>query len=386
MKILHAIATLDPRDGGPVSGLLGMIDALRAYAVHSAVAVLDAPRAPWLVGVPFEVHAFGPAPGTYRRSPRFRRWLHDHAGDFDAVIVHGLWGYQGFAVWRELRGGATPYYVFPHGMLDPWFKRRHPLKHLKKWLYWPWGQYPVLRDARGVLFTCEEERRLARQSFWLYRCREAVAGFGAAPVTGDASAQREAFLKAFPALAGRRLMLFVGRLHPKQACDLLIDAFADQCRNHADVDLVLAGPDPIGWEAALRARVRGHGLESRVCFTGLIEGDVKWGAYRAADVFVLPSHQENFGVVVAEALACGVPVLLSDKVNIWREVLDDGAGMVAPDDVAGTSRLLRDWLALPRERRDSMRERAAASFTARFGMPAFAARFAALLQQDPSTS
>ena len=70
------------------------------------------------------------------------------------------------------QGFHTPaYFVFTHGMLDPWFKRTYPLKHLKKWLYWPWAEYRVLRDAQAVLFTCEEERILARQSFWLYKCK-----------------------------------------------------------------------------------------------------------------------------------------------------------------------------------------------------------------------
>ena len=76
---------------------------------------------------------------------------------FDAVIINGLWQYHSFGAWRALRGTATPYYVFPHGMLDPWFKRSFPLKHLKKWLYWPWAEYRVLRDARAVIFTCEAE-------------------------------------------------------------------------------------------------------------------------------------------------------------------------------------------------------------------------------------
>ncbi|MEB0151131.1 glycosyltransferase, partial [Pseudomonas sp. CCC2.2] len=82
--------------------------------------------------------------------------------------------------WRALAKKKIPYFIFTHGMLDPWFKKNYPLKHLKKWLYWTWGEYRVLRDAKAVLFTCEEEKILARQSFWLYKANEVVTAFGTA--------------------------------------------------------------------------------------------------------------------------------------------------------------------------------------------------------------
>src|SRR6266481_4864459 len=108
-----------------------------------------------------------------------------------------------------------------------WFKRAYPLKHLKKWLYWPWAEYRVLRNASAVCFTCEEERKLARQSFWLYRCNEKVVAFGTAAPGGDAQAQKRLFLSHYMELQGRRFILFLGRIHPKKGCDLVIRAFTD---------------------------------------------------------------------------------------------------------------------------------------------------------------
>jgi hypothetical protein len=128
---------------------------------------LDVPSDPWVQASKFKVHALGPAVLGYGFSSRLVPWLRAHAHEYDAVIVNGLWEYIGFATWRALAGGSTPYFVFTHGMLDPWFKHTYPLKHLKKWLYWPWGEYRVLRDACRVIFTCEDERLLARESFWL---------------------------------------------------------------------------------------------------------------------------------------------------------------------------------------------------------------------------
>jgi glycosyltransferase involved in cell wall biosynthesis len=249
-----------------------------------------------------------------------------------------------------MHGRETPYFVFPHGMLDPWFKRTYPLKHLKKWLYWPWAEYRVLRDAKAVCFTSEEERRRARESFWLYRGREAVVNYGTAAPEGNAEDQKRKFFQKFPALRGQRLILFLGRIHEKKGCDLLIEAFhrvVSVRRNAlADLRLVFAGPDQTGWQAELHARARALGIDGQVIWTGMLTGDIKWGAIRAAAVFALPSHQENFGVAVAEALACSVPVLLSNKVNIWREIEADRAGLVASDDLGGIQRLIERWLAL----------------------------------------
>src|SRR5260370_33621059 len=111
-------------------------------------------------------------------------------------------------------------------MVDPWFARTYPLKYLKKWIYWPWGEYRVLRDARAVLFTCEEERVLAGQSFWLYRCNGVGVNLGTARPTGDPEAQARTFHDRFPPLRAKRLALFMRRIHPYKGCDLAIQAFA----------------------------------------------------------------------------------------------------------------------------------------------------------------
>ena len=145
---------------------------------------------------------------------------------YDAVIVNGIWQFHSFGAWRALRNSSTPYVLFTHGMLDPWFKKQYPLKHLKKWMYWPWAEYRVLRDAQAVLFTCEEERVLARESFWLYRCNEVVVSYGTAKPKGDPELERQEFFTRYPELRGKKLALFMGRIHPKKGCDLLIEAFA----------------------------------------------------------------------------------------------------------------------------------------------------------------
>ena len=118
----------------------------------------------------------------------------------------------------------------------------------------------------------------------------------------------------------------------------------------------------------------------------MLEGDCKWGAFHSANAFVLPSHQENFGIAVAEALACGLPVLISDKVNIWREIQSDGAGIVAPDSLEGTQHLLQSWVDLPLAQQIQMGGSAVQCFENRFEIHRMAQSLLRALQSGPILS
>jgi glycosyltransferase involved in cell wall biosynthesis len=380
MKILHLLASVDPRAGGPVEGVRRSGTAMQEAGHEIEVATCDAPGDAYLAAFPFPVHAFGPTQGRYSFSERLAPWLAANAKRFDAVVVHGLWQYHGFAAWKALHKSAVPYYVYVHGMLDPWFKEAYPLKHLKKWLYWPWAEYRVLRDARAVIFTTEEERTRARRSFWLYRAHERIVPFGTTVPQLEAAPLRETFLNAIPSLRGKRIVLFLGRVHAKKGCDLLIDAFARVAGRDPTLHLVIAGPDETGWASTLRIRAQAAGIAHRVSLPGMLQGELKWGAFHASDVFVLPSHQENFGVAVAEALGCGLPALISDKVNVWREIEADGAGLVAADTVDGTEKNLVRWLELDDTARAAMRTQAAQTFNARFRVETMVSALTALLE------
>ncbi|MEA3213387.1 MAG: hypothetical protein QOE70_6444 [Chthoniobacter sp.] len=370
MRLLHCIHSLNPAGGGPAEAVRLLTNVLCEMGHTVEVLSLDPPGAPWPQEITVPVAALGRSASGYGYTSALVPWLARHAARFDAVIVHGIWQYHSLGVWRALRKSGVPYFVFTHGMLDPWFKRTYPLKHLKKWLYWPWAEYRVLRDARAVIFTCNEERRLARQSFGLYRCRERVVTYGTLAPQGDPAAQRAAFLRHFPALEGKRLLLFLGRLCEKKGADLLLRAFAEISKTHPrgeELHLMLAGPFANArYQAELTGLAARLGPPGSVTFPGMLSGDLRWGAFHAAEAFVLPSHQENFGIAVAEALACGLPVLISKEVNIWREIANDGAGLVAKDDLAGTSSLLRRWLRLAPGEREHMRVRARHCFAQRF--------------------
>lgn len=367
MRILHTISTVNPARGGPIEGVkqLAAVNQLNGHQIE--VVSLDPPNSPHLHSVPLPVYAMGPGWLKYNYSHRLLPWLRENAKHYDAVVVNGIWQYHSFATWRALSRSQTPYVLFTHGMLDPWFKDTYPLKHFKKLLYWPWGEYRVLRDARAVLFTCEEERVLARQSFpSRYRWNEIVVNYGTAGPKDDPQREVESFYAKYPELRRKRLAIFLGRLHVKKGCDLLLRAFAKVLAPNADWQLVICGPDQTGWQRELESIAEALHISHRVTWAGLVSGELKWGALRAAEIFVLPSHQENFGIAVAEALACATPVLISNKVNIWREIESDGAGLVAEDDLEGNCSLLKRWLRMTGAQQSEMRKRALACFHNRF--------------------
>lgn len=366
LRILHAIGTVNPSSGGPLEGVRQISAINQSYGHVPEVLTLDDPASPWIDKLGFKVHAMGPSRTSFGYCPRLVDWLRAHRHNYDVVIVNGIWGYNSFGVWLALHNTDTPYYVYTHGMLDPWFKYRYPWKHIKKWLFWPWGVFPVLRDARGVFFTCEAERRLARDSFWLYDCNEIVVSYGTPGVPSLAKDYAAAFLEKRPELKPYRRFVFLGRVHPKKGPDIIIKTLERlQRAGHWKPDsmrLIMAGPAVGDYAEELQALARKLKVADSIHWTGMLLGDDKWGALQCAEAFLLPSHQENFGIAVAESLSVSVPVLISRAINIWERIRDEGAGTVGEDTVASFTAQMIEWLELPPDRIAHMRQQARRCF------------------------
>ncbi|GGG91360.1 glycosyltransferase [Silvibacterium dinghuense] len=379
MRILHIIPSLDLAYGGPPEGLRRLAAGYLREGHDVEVATLDDPRAEFLRELPFPVSAHGPRKNTYGYSPTLLPWLRENASRFDGVVVNGLWQYHGRAAWLALHGRQR-YAVFMHGMLDPYFNKPYLTKFAKKWPYWLFNEYKLIRDAHRVLFTSEAEMHLAAKSMWPYRAEGMVVPYGTPGPGKDTALYRRAFLELCPQMEEKRFLLFLGRIHPKKGCDLLIEAFAAAAA--ADLHLVIAGPDQTGWKAQLEARAVELGVADRIHWPGMLSGDTKWGAYFCADAFILPSHQENFGISVAEALACRLPVLISDQVNIHAEVKSDGAAIVEPDTLDGTRRMIEQWENMPVSQKDAMRAAARRCFEQRYNSQRLPSSIVSLFQSS----
>jgi len=209
-------------------------------------------------------------------------------------------------------------------------------------MYWWWKQREILKYAQAVCFTTEEERVLARKTFFPYQANEVVTGIGVSEPPPACSKQKEDFLAKYPILKGKRMLLYLGRFHPKKGVDLLIQEWNKKQKNKKDITLVLGGPLSPSSPFIEKLKNLSYGC-SNICWTGMLDGKDKWTALRLADALILPSHQENYGMVVAEACSVGKPVLLTNKVNLWREIESTCAGMVAEDNAEGISKMLNAW-------------------------------------------
>ena len=356
---------MDPLTGGPCQGIRNSNLALSDLGVKREVVSLDSPLASFLGDDAFPIHAMGPGERIWGYSPKLIPWLIENLGRFDVVIVNGLWQYHSYAVRKALilykkqimnnvNKPIPKLFIMPHGMLDPYFQRapERKLKALRNWIYWKLIEHKVINEAQGLLFTCEEELLLAREPFKPYRPKaELNVGYGIVEPPVHTFEMAQAFFAACPEVGKRPFFLFLSRVHQKKGVDLLIKAYKkvyDKRLNHNDLEfpaLVIAGPGletPYG-QQMLDLALEGTQINAPIYFPGMLKGDAKWGAFYMCEAFILPSHQENFGIAVAEALACSKSVLISNQVNIWREIIAAKGGIAADDTLDGTQELLEVW-------------------------------------------
>ena len=264
-------------------------------------------------------------------------------------------------------------YVMPHGMLDPYFQRApdRKLKALRNWIFWKIIENKIVNQADALLFTCETELLLARETFSRYKPKKEInVGYGIEAPPAFVISMRDAFSKICPGIIGDSpYLLFLSRVDPKKGVDLLLKAYLsilDQrtTLGMATPKLVIAGPGmETQYGQQMKQLVQEHkqGLNA-VLFPGMISGDAKWGAFYGCEAFVLPSHQENFGIAVAEALACSKPVLISNQINIWREIKKSEAGIISDDTLEGTIEILKKWFILSVDHKSMMSNKASECF------------------------
>lgn len=368
MRLLRVIGSVNPAAGGPINGLVNSSKRLIGKGHNIDTLTLDNPSSEWVSEFDLPLVTFNSFLGTYRYSPEFSKWLLSNVGRYDIVVIHGLWQFHSYATAAVCKKLSVPYVMFTHGMLDPWFNVGNPIKAFKKKLYWQLFERHTINNAACVLFTSEEEKSLAKKSFSPYSPTERVVAYGSPLPDVESELAKETFFSSFQILRNKKYVLFLSRIHKKKGIHLLIDALGQIQSLPDDFMLVIAGPDYNGLQAKLTKEIESQKLADRVMWLGMLKGEMKWGAYHAADVFILPSHQENFGIVVAEALSTETPVLITNKVNIWREIKAENAGFVENDDVNGVVRLLNRWLALDEIKKREMACRALACYKKHFSI------------------
>lgn len=362
MRILHIASNLATAAGGPSVALAGLARAQAAMGDEVAVVSgwnRDAPgaeEAEALAADGVEVSRIGPCLGPLKRHPRLARTVRRAAERADVVHAHGLWEEAQWLAFRESRRRGRPFVLRPCGMLDPWSLGQ---SRWRKRLYRAWRLDRMVAGAAALHFTTAEERRLARPATG--GARGFILPNGLDPAEFERLPPRGR-LRGRLGVGDRPMALFLGRIHPKKGLDLLVEAFAEASLPEGAA-LVIAGGDLAGHLPEVRALARraDPGGE-RILFAGELRGGERIEALVDADLFVLPSRQENFGIAVAEAMACGAPVVVSDRVNLAGVVERAGAGAVVPLGGGALSRSLGEWMG------DAGRRRAAGDRGRRFAM------------------
>jgi glycosyltransferase involved in cell wall biosynthesis len=363
MRILQVVSTLAPRQGGPSIACPELSRELVRQGHQVSIYASDVDGAGHMAvpldrpmidnGVTIRYFRGWSEPSKYMFSAGMWRALRDTVADFDVVHIYSVFGFSSSAAAYWCRKRGVPHMVHPHGSLDPFIRRRH---RPRKWIHAKLLAERDYRKATAVLFNSAEEMRLASDWSGLKMMPHNGAGPKrfVVPVGLDPqwlqepdAAAGERFRNKFPELSGRRLVVYFGRINFKKGLDILAGAFARVARDRQDIHLVLAGPDTEGYGRKVKGWLAEGGVLEKATFTGLLEGEYRFAVLQRAEVFALPSYTENFGQVVVEAMASRVPVVISDRVNIWPYVKQANAGLVVPCDAEATAEALRSVLTDP---------------------------------------
>jgi glycosyltransferase involved in cell wall biosynthesis len=349
MRILYIIPSLAQRDGGPSKAAIDMCRDLRRRGEDAEVYTtnvdgnycLDVPLA-----TPIDINGarvtYFPVNGGhyYKFSISMAAALKANVHHYDIVHINSLYQFPSTAAAHYCRKYSVPYILRPHGTLDPYLYRRHPLR---KRIYELLVERRNLVNAAVVHFTADEEMSLAH-SLGL-RFQGVVMPLGV-EVNEVMSACNDVDPQ-WSELAEKRVILFLGRINFKKGLDLLAEAFGTVHQYHPDAHLVIAGPDSRGYVNQVRRWFDRAGALDAVTFADMVADGPKVALFKCAEMFVLSSYSENFGIAVVEAMAAGLPVIISNKVNIWREVVDAGAGLVVNPEAPEVARAILKLLEEP---------------------------------------
>ena len=346
MKILHIIGNIADNQGGPSKGVISMCRALSQEGhdvtlfttnMNCRGAFLRLPNRDDVLEVPtnkpiicngFEIRYFSVDwPSRYMLSRDMAKALIRNVQEFDVVHIHSLYVFTTLMAAYCCRKFNVPYLIRPHGTLDPFLRRK---SRFRKLVYNVLFEKRNLNHAAAIHYTTEEEMELTRSLG--IKAPGIVVPLGLDLTEFAQLPPYGIFRSKYQLGANKKIILFLGRINFKKGLDILANAFGQVARYRGDVVLVIVGPDNEGYARRVKQWLQDERVLNQTVFVGMLKGRDKLSVFRDSDLFVLPSYSENFGISVVEAMACGLPVVTSNKVNIWREIAGAGAGLVVDCD------------------------------------------------------
>ena len=326
MKVLHLISSLAPEFGGPPELVRVLSNALTVCGCTVTIVSLDKGREiPELSKAVSHIALDPPLFKTrYSLSFQLMVWLWRNARRFDVVVVHGIWMFLSLAALITLRRLGVPFVIYAHGTLTNRSLFRATTKIAKKLFYWALIELYALRNAAAVIFTSEWELIHSEKAAKATKLHGVVIknGLPPPPFESQESSQRLSPRGPRP----DPYFLCVGRLDPIKGFDIALRSLA--AINNPRFRLVIAGTGESGYEQYLSKMVSDLDMGNRVQFVGHVQGAQKWALIREAFALLAPSHHENFGIALVEALSVGCPVLTTRQVGVWREIERFQAGLL----------------------------------------------------------
>ena len=333
MKVLHVISTLSPRFGGPSV----VVRMLSDFQVRSGLSVTVC-STNWNNsnneikpinleisenGVEFRYFSFW---SPLLLSFDINKWFYRNIQIFDIIHVHGLYRFPVSSAAWWARKKSKPYIISPHGSLDLFLYKQSRYNVFLKRIHERLFDIPNLNHSSAIHYTAEDE--VNRSAFLNLRAKPVILPNGIdwedyrnLPIKGN-------FRRVLGLSEKTQMILFLGRINFKKGLNFLVPAFSRVLDKHGRACLVIVGPDNEGYGLKVKKWCNEHNIQDKVLILDHLDSKKVNEAYVDADVFVLPSYTENFGMTVVEAMACGTPVVISDQVNIWREIKESGAGIV----------------------------------------------------------
>lgn len=348
MKVMQVIASMDNADGGAVQVVTELARALSKKGIGITIFAPshDGHQGETITIKDVEVRLF--KKGFFSEhwggyAPSLGRALRNEAPHFDLIHLHGLWYYPLYAAYRAATLNRIPYLVTVHGELAKGALQR---RSFKKKIYSALIQKKILREAHAIQALSQNEAQdIAR---FVHNSDIVIIPNGITIEEFRSGFDSHWIENVYPQIKDKKIILFLGRVTEEKGLETLSRAFSIISRKRSDVCLLIAGPDKWGYKARLEKKLEREGIMDKVIFTGMLTGDQKRSALSCANVFVLPSHSEGFGVAILEAMFFGLPVVISRQCG-FKEVEKINAGRIVDIDAMTISETLIELLDNPRE-------------------------------------
>ncbi|MFZ4796132.1 MAG: glycosyltransferase [Bacteroidia bacterium] len=336
LKLLRVIASMDLKSGGPPNGIIYITPYLNELNIETTIVCLDNPDELFLKNCNCKIIALAQNKTSWQYNSKLYNWLINNLANYDVVLVHGIWIYHSYAVSKAIKSlkklnsnFKTKYFIYPHGMLDSYFQtdEKRVLKSIRNYFYWHLVESNNINAANGIIYTSQGEMEIAAKTFSNFKPKQTLnLGYGI-DIPNDIFKQNNII----------DYYLFLGRYNHKKGIDTIINAYQKLWLANEKIlpKLIIAGPGLNSeYGKYIQDLVKSNeNIKNQIELKDMVSGREKWQLIANAKATILWSHQENFGITVAESLGMGVPVLLSKQVNIWNEVVMNNAGFAEDDTV-----------------------------------------------------